>query len=83
MAMGFVQSYSALLATRFLLGVFEAGTSAGCTLVISNYYKRFELPSKIAIWYLSGLCGSAFGGLLAYGIAHMDGDAGYSGWRWM
>jgi MFS family permease len=25
----------------------------------------------------------AFGGLIAYGILHMDGAAGYAGWRWL
>lgn len=24
----------------------------------------------------------AFGGLIAFGILHMDGVAGYAGWRW-
>ena len=82
-AMGFVQSYGALVGVRFLLGMFESGIGAGCVLVISSYYKRFELPSKLAIWYLSGISGSALAGLLAYGIVRMDGEAGYSGWRWM
>ena len=83
MSMGFVQSYGALVGVRFLLGVFESGIGAGCVLVISSYYKRYELPSKLSIWYLSGIAGSAFAGLLAYGIAHMDGDAGYAAWRWI
>ena len=83
MAMGFVQSYGALVGVRFLLGMFESGIGAGCVCVISNYYKRYELPSKLSIWYLSGIGGSAVAGLLAYGIGHMDGDAGYAAWRWI
>ncbi|KAK4574169.1 hypothetical protein LTR86_001930 [Recurvomyces mirabilis] len=83
MAMGFVHSYSALLGVRFLLGIFESGIGAGCVFVISSYYNRYELPSKLAIWYLSGIAGAAFGGLLAYGIVRMDGMAGLSGWRWI
>ena len=55
--MGFVQSFAALVGTRFLLGCFEAGLGAGCVLIISSYYKRYELPSKLAIWYLAGICG--------------------------
>ena len=57
MAMGFVHSYSALLGVRFLLGIFESGIGAGCVFVISSYYNRYELPSKLAIWYLSGIAG--------------------------
>ena len=81
--MGFTDTFAALTGVRFILGCFEAGIGAGCILVISSYFKRYELPSKLAIWYLSGITGSAVGGLLAYGIARMDGRAGLSGWRWM
>ena len=83
LSMGFVKSYGALVGVRFLLGCFEAGMGAGCVFVISSYYKRYELQTRLAVWYLAGLVGAATGGLLAYGIAHMEGDAGYSGWRWM
>ena len=83
MSMGFVQTYAALVGVRFVLGVFESGIGAGCVLVIASYYKRFELASKLSIWYLAGIVGSALAGLLAYGIAHMDGYAGRSGWRWI
>lgn len=31
----------------------------------------------------TGIAAGAFGGLLAYAIAHMDGLQGYSGWRWI
>lgn len=83
MCMGFVHSYGALVGVRFLLGVFESGLGAGCVFVISSYYKRHELSSRLAIWYLSGIGGAAFASLLSYGIVRMDGDAGISGWRWM
>jgi MFS family permease len=83
MAMGFVHSYGALLGVRFLLGVFEAGIGAGCVLVISSYYKGYEVASKLSLWYLSGIAVGAFGGLLANGIVRMNGDDGYSGWRWI
>lgn len=65
LSMGFANSFAALRAIRFALGCFEAGIGAGCVLVVSSYYRRFELPSKLAMWYLSGIKGSALGGLLA------------------
>ncbi|KAH9807329.1 MFS general substrate transporter [Teratosphaeria destructans] len=83
LSMGFVDSYGALLGVRFLLGVFESGIGAGSVMVIASYYKRYELPTKLSLWYLSGIAGGAFGGLLAYGIVRMSGDAGLSGWRWI
>lgn len=83
MAMGFVKTKGALIGVRFLLGMFEAGIGPGSVFLISSYYRSFELPSKLSIWYLSGIAGAAFGGLLAYGIVRMDGMQGYSGWRWI
>lgn len=79
---GVVQSYGALVACRFILGIFEAGLSPGTILLITMYYRREELPWRLAWWYMSGTAAGAFGGLLAYAIANMDGVQGYSGWRW-
>jgi hypothetical protein len=33
--------------------------------------------------YTSAASGGAFSGLLAFGIAKMDGIAGLEGWRWV
>ena len=40
---GLVQSYSALLATRFFLGVFESGMFPGCFYLIGMWYRRNEV----------------------------------------
>jgi hypothetical protein len=37
----------------------------------------------MAMFYLSSALSGAFSGLLAAGIAQMDGLGGYEGWRWM
>lgn len=79
---GVVKSYEGLVACRFVLGIFEAGLSPGTILLISMYYRREELPWRLSWWYMSGTAAGAFGGLLAYAIANMNGVAGYSGWRW-
>ncbi|KAF2168123.1 hypothetical protein M409DRAFT_65638 [Zasmidium cellare ATCC 36951] len=83
MCMGFVRTYGELVGVRFLLGLFEAGTGPGSIYLIAMYYRRYELPWRISWWYTSGIVAGAFGGLLAYAIAHMDGLQGYSGWRWI
>jgi sugar phosphate permease len=83
MCMGFVNSYAALVGVRVLLGIFEAGLGPGSIYLITMYYRRYELPKRLSWWYCSGIVAGAFGGLLAYAIAHMDGIQGYSGWRWI
>lgn len=52
-------------------------------LVISKWYLPDETQSRIAILYTSAASGGAFSGLLAFGIAKMDGVGGYEGWRWV
>ncbi|KAL2816721.1 major facilitator superfamily domain-containing protein [Aspergillus granulosus] len=80
---GFIQNFDSLLAIRFLLGLFEAGFLPGAVLIISKWYLPGETQTRIAILYTSAASGGAFSGLLAFGIAKMDGLAGYEGWRWI
>ena len=37
----------------------------------------------MAMFYCASAASGAFSGLLAAGIAQLDGVAGYEGWRWM
>ncbi|KAH7317030.1 major facilitator superfamily domain-containing protein [Stachybotrys elegans] len=83
MCMGFVNSYSALVGLRFLLGVFEAGVLPGIIYVTSMYYKRHEYQKRMSLFFCSTVIAGAFGGLLAYGIAGMGGAAGLAAWRWI
>ncbi|CAG8959199.1 hypothetical protein HYFRA_00012556 [Hymenoscyphus fraxineus] len=83
LAQGFVTSYGGLLATRFLLGLFEAGIFPGSFYLISTWYKREESQKRFTVYWCSVLVASAFGGLLASGIAEMDGIRGLHNWRWI
>lgn len=78
-----VNNLGSLLACRLLLGLFESGFFPGVVLYLSMFYGRRSLALRIAYFYstaaISGLCG----GLVAYGIGHMDGVAGWSAWRWI
>lgn len=42
-----------------------------------------DLSSRISYFYCASALSGAFSGLLAAGIAQMDGVAGYEGWRWI
>lgn len=83
MCMGFVHSYGALLGLRFLLGIFEAGLLPGIIYVTSQYYKRHEYQKRMSFFFCSTVVAGAFGGLLAYAIAHLGGKHGYAAWRWI
>ncbi|KAI0015025.1 major facilitator superfamily domain-containing protein [Xylariomycetidae sp. FL0641] len=83
MTMGFVTSYEALVALRFLLGVLEAGVLPGIIYLTSMYYKRHEFQKRMSFFFLSVVVAGAFGGLLAYAIAHLDHVNGMRAWRWI
>jgi hypothetical protein len=61
----------------------RAGFLPGAILVISKWYLPNETQTRIALLYTSAASGGAFSGLLAFGIAKMDGVAGLDGWRWV
>ncbi|KAI1912744.1 hypothetical protein LOZ61_003182 [Ophidiomyces ophidiicola] len=83
MCQGFVTNNAGLIACRFFIGVFEAGFVPGCAYLMAMYYKRHEFQKRFSLFWVAGLVAGAFGGLLAYGLDHMGGLGGYTGWRWI
>ncbi|KAJ5574034.1 uncharacterized protein N7459_008461 [Penicillium hispanicum] len=80
---GLVQNWGGLMATRFLLGMFETGMFPGCFYLMGMWYKRSEAQKRFSFFFSSTTLAGAFGGLLAYGISQMEGVRGYKGWRWV
>lgn len=80
---GLVQNYGGLIAVRLLLGVVEAGLFPGLNVYLTFFYSKHELALRVGYLFVSAAIAGALGGLLAYGIGHMDGLEGMSGWRWI
>lgn len=80
---GITQSYGGLIACRLLLGAVEGGLFPGMAVYLTFFYTKRELALRIGYLFVSAALAGAFGGLLAYGIGHMDGVAGQRGWRWI
>lgn len=52
--------------------------------MLSIFYTRKEIATRISILYTGNILATAFAGLIAAGIfAGMDGSAGLAGWRWL
>lgn len=81
--MGLVQGFSGLFTARLFLGVTEAGLFPGVTYVLTQWYRREELQFRQAMFFSAASIAGAFSGLLAFGIAKMDGVGGLAGWRWI
>lgn len=80
---GFVQNFQGLVALRLLLGIFEAGLFPGLNVYLTFFYTKRELALRVGYLFVSAAIAGAFGGLLAFGIGHLDGVRGMSGWRWI
>ncbi|KAH9905783.1 MFS general substrate transporter [Xylariomycetidae sp. FL2044] len=83
MSTGFVHSYGSLIAVRLILGTLEAGLFPGLNVYLTFFYTKRELALRVGYLFVSAAVAGALGGLLAYGIGHMAGLAGLSGWRWI
>ncbi|KAF7546843.1 hypothetical protein G7Z17_g8145 [Cylindrodendrum hubeiense] len=64
-----------LLANRFFLGIAESAIAPGLSVVTSMWYKRSEQPLRHGAWFLGNTCAGIFGGILSYGIGHVESIA--------
>ncbi|RDW84454.1 hypothetical protein BP6252_02044 [Coleophoma cylindrospora] len=67
-------SFAGLATVRFLLGMFEATISPGFVAITGIWWTRQEQASRSAIWVsFLGFFGT-IGGLITYGIGHIQGS---------
>jgi MFS family permease len=81
--MGVTQNRAGFFIVRFFLGVAESGLFPGIVFYLAMWYKRNERQFRVALFFSAASLAGAFGGILAWGIAHMRGVGGYNGWRWI
>lgn len=80
---GFVENVGALYATRLILGACEAGLFPCLNLYLTMVYRREEQAKRVSYLMSCAAISGAVGGLLAYGLLHMDGLGGKAGWRYV
>ncbi|KAF7373045.1 F-box domain-containing protein [Mycena sanguinolenta] len=83
MGLGGTHSYAEVTVVRFLLGGFEAGLFPGLVYFLTFWYRAEERSLRVAFILASATLAGAFGGAIAYGVGHMNGDGALSGWRWL
>ncbi|PFH53712.1 hypothetical protein AMATHDRAFT_54146 [Amanita thiersii Skay4041] len=77
------KNFKSLLIARVFLGLTESGLFPGITFYLSLWYRRRDVASRIAIFFSAATVAGAFGGILAFGIEHMEGIGGLHGWQWI
>lgn len=81
--LGVTQNMAGFFAARFVLGMTESGLFPGVVFYLSMWYRREEQHFRISLFFSAASLAGAFGGVLAWGIAHMNGVGGLHGWRWI
>ncbi|CAG9953106.1 unnamed protein product [Clonostachys rosea f. rosea IK726] len=77
-------TYEHMLVCRFILGIVEAPFYPGALYMISLFYTRKEMATRMSIFYTGNMCASAFSGLIAAPIfSELDNKHGLAGWQWL
>lgn len=77
-------NYAGLLLTRFFLGVTEAPYYPGALYMLSLFYTRKEIATRLSILYSGNIIATSFSGLIAAATFNtLDGVHSLAGWRWL
>lgn len=68
-------NFSGLMATRFFLGLFEAGCLPLFSIITSQWYRRAEQPLRVAAWYSTNGLATIIAAALSYGLGHIQSGA--------
>ncbi|KAH7887020.1 major facilitator superfamily domain-containing protein [Phlebopus sp. FC_14] len=64
--------FAGLMVARIGLGVFEAGFGPAIPLYFSFFYTKSELGLRMGYWFGFAAVAGAFGGLIAFGVQHIN-----------
>lgn len=79
-----VRNFAGLATVRFFLGVVEAPFYPGALYLLSLFYTRKEIATRISILYSGNIFAVSFSGLIAAATFEtLDGVHGVQGWRWL
>jgi MFS family permease len=76
-------NYTGLVVVRFFLGIAEAPYYPGALYLLSLFYTRKEIATRISILYSGNIFATSFSGLIAEAtFATLDMKHGLQGWKW-
>lgn len=75
------KDYKGLVLVRFFLGIAEAPYYPGALYLLSLFYTRKEIATRLSILYSGNILATSFSGLIAAAtFATLDGAHGLTGW---
>jgi MFS family permease len=79
-----VKDYTGLVIVRFFLGVVEAPFYPGALYILSLFYTRKEIATRVSILYAGNIFAVSFAGLIAAATFEtLSGKHGLHGWQWL
>lgn len=79
----FVTTWKQMIALRVLLGMAMSGIYPGLSYLISTWYTRKEQQLRFAFLQTGEVIILATGGIVNWGLNHLDHRHGLRGWQWM
>jgi MFS family permease len=78
------RNYEGLVSVRFFLGITEAPFYPGAIYMLSIFYTRKEIATRLSILYSGNIFATSFSGLIAAAVYNtVDGARGLHGWQWL
>ncbi|KAI1640625.1 major facilitator superfamily domain-containing protein [Biscogniauxia mediterranea] len=74
---------SSFLVCRALLAFLQGGFIPECVLYLSYFYKHHELTIRLSFFWTGMFVADILAAIIAFGLLHMRGVSGHSGWRWL
>ncbi|KAI0835217.1 MFS general substrate transporter [Hypoxylon sp. FL0890] len=71
------------LVCRALLAILQGGFIPECVLYLSYFYKHHELTIRLGFFWTGMFLADIVAAIVAFGLLHMRGVEGRSGWRWL
>ena len=78
------KNYTDLVVIRFFLGITEAPFYPGAIYMLSIFYTRKEIATRLSILYSGNIFATSFSGLIAAAVFNtINGAHGLVGWQWL
>ncbi|KAJ1962582.1 hypothetical protein GGI12_002571 [Dipsacomyces acuminosporus] len=79
---GVIRTKHQLFVMRVLLGMAECGFTAGILLIMSFFYPKHKLTTRVGYFYMSLPLANVFSGPLASGLSHINHPT-IKRWQWV
>ncbi|KAE8842895.1 hypothetical protein HRS9139_02192 [Pyrenophora teres f. teres] len=76
-----VKNWGGMMALRWFLGMSESAFFPLVIYYLTTFYRRGELARRLALFYAASNIASAFSGLLAFGVFHINSKL--DSWRYL